>query len=604
MATGESVCLLKCENNSHEPITLPDKIPVVIGRTPEMKIVDIKCSRQQLELTANYETKTVEVKQLGSRSASINGEPITRGDSVSWKGNSILCIIGSQYPHSVIFKSTALNGTPKSSVKGSTIDSYFKPSTKRKQENSDDHNASWKKFKTDAPSSSTNGNNMKDISGSEDESDSDKQFEALKKAAEERRKAREVAQGRNNQVNKQDGSLDVEPNLPSTSNNPSTASEDKWDMVKPMTLMVYTAKGSTPRNKVASFDIDGTIIVTKSGARFAKNPDDWKLQFPEVKRKLQDLHNSGYKIVFFTNQMGIKKGSVKVPDFQRKVANIVKAIGVPVQVFVSISSGIYRKPSLGMWHHLVDECNNGVKVDISQSYYVGDAAGRPVKWAPGMKKDFSCSDRLFAVNAALKFYTPEEFFQGWSKAPFNMPEFNPGSVDSSGPLTTPAGAKIVSEGQEIIVLVGFPASGKTFFTETYLKPAGYLHVNRDQLGSWQKCVQACKKAVSQGQKVAVDNTSPDQESRQRYTSVAKEAGVPCRCFIFNTTLQQARHNEAFRKITNPAHQPINDMIMNSYKSKFTPPTLAEGFSEIVKVNFLPKFKNEKEERIYKQFLIA
>ena len=30
----------------------------------------------------------------------------------------------------------------------------------------------------------------------------------------------------------------------------------------------------------------------------------------------------------------------------------------------------------------------------------------------GRKKDHSCSDRKFAVNAGLKFFTPEEYFDG------------------------------------------------------------------------------------------------------------------------------------------------------------------------------------------------
>ena len=56
------------------------------------------------------------------------------------------------------------------------------------------------------------------------------------------------------------------------------------------------------------------------------------------------------------------------------------------------------------------QANGGVKVDLNQSIYVGDAAGRPAEGKK--KKDFSFSDRLFALNAGLKFYTPEEHFLG------------------------------------------------------------------------------------------------------------------------------------------------------------------------------------------------
>ncbi|MES1902862.1 MAG: hypothetical protein MHPSP_002062, partial [Paramarteilia canceri] len=41
-------------------------------------------------------------------------------------------------------------------------------------------------------------------------------------------------------------------------------------------------------------------------------------------------------------------------------------------------------------------------IDMKNSFYVGDAAGR--------KKDFACSDLLFAQNLAIKFHTPEEYF--------------------------------------------------------------------------------------------------------------------------------------------------------------------------------------------------
>lgn len=87
---------------------------------------------------------------------------------------------------------------------------------------------------------------------------------------------------------------------------------------------------------------------------------------------------------------------------------------------------------------------------MSESFYCGDAAGRPANCEPNKKKkDFSCSDRLFAMNLNLKFYTPEEYFLGWKTAPFNLPEFAPTSVDVDGPLLDPPTTRLVSESQEV-----------------------------------------------------------------------------------------------------------------------------------------------------------
>lgn len=40
------------------------------------------------------------------------------------------------------------------------------------------------------------------------------------------------------------------------------------------------------------------------------------------------------------------------------------------------------------------------------SFFVGDAAGRAKNWEMGRRKDFSASDRKFAANIGLNFYTP------------------------------------------------------------------------------------------------------------------------------------------------------------------------------------------------------
>ena len=54
-----------------------------------------------------------------------------------------------------------------------------------------------------------------------------------------------------------------------------------------------------------------------------------------------------------------------------------------------------------MWRYVVEKGNGGVTVDLSDSLYVGDAAGRVAGWQPGKKKDFACSDRLFALNVGM-----------------------------------------------------------------------------------------------------------------------------------------------------------------------------------------------------------
>eukprot|EP00076_Gallus_gallus_P035695 XP_025001233.1 bifunctional polynucleotide phosphatase/kinase isoform X1 [Gallus gallus] len=138
--------------------------------------------------------------------------------------------------------------------------------------------------------------------------------------------------------------------------------------------------------------------------------------------------------------------------------------------------------------------------------------------------------------------TSEEFFLGWAPAPFDLPTFDPRQLDPNAPLYEPPEAALTSPSPEVLVAVGFPAAGKSTFLKTHIIPAGYAYVNRDTLGSWQRCVAATESALSRGRSVAVDNTNPDPESRQRYIACARAAAVPCRCLLFTASLEQAKHN--------------------------------------------------------------
>lgn len=47
--------------------------------------------------------------------------------------------------------------------------------------------------------------------------------------------------------------------------------------------------------------MDWTLIKTKSGGTFAKSAKDWEFLYPEVPKKLKQLHVEGFVIVVFTN---------------------------------------------------------------------------------------------------------------------------------------------------------------------------------------------------------------------------------------------------------------------------------------------------------------
>lgn len=107
-------------------------------------------------------------------------------------------------------------------------------------------------------------------------------------------------------------------------------------------------------------------------------------------------------MLFITNQAGIEKGKVKFEtELKPKFEAMVKELDIPVFILIATGENHYRKPATELWKHFIDKCNNGVEVDESECFYIGDAAGRPKNWAPGKPKDFSCVDRMFAANIGI-----------------------------------------------------------------------------------------------------------------------------------------------------------------------------------------------------------
>ncbi|KAJ1400800.1 Zinc finger, PARP-type [Sesbania bispinosa] len=180
----------------------------------------------------------------------------------------------------------------------------------------------------------------------------------------------------------------------------------KWKAFQTV-IFLEQDDGLHDSSKIAAFDFDGCLAKT---AVNRVGPNAWSLMYPSIPDKLQSLYNNGYKLVIFTNESNIErwknKRQVAVDSKIGRLNNFIEKVKVPVQVFIACGLGKeddpFRKPKPGMWQLMEQHFNSSITIDMDQSFYVGDAAGR--------ESDHSDADIKFAETIGLKFYVPEEYF--------------------------------------------------------------------------------------------------------------------------------------------------------------------------------------------------
>ncbi|KAF1885465.1 hypothetical protein Lal_00029354 [Lupinus albus] len=189
----------------------------------------------------------------------------------------------------------------------------------------------------------------------------------------------------------------------------------KWKAFQTV-IFLERDDGLHDSSKIAAFDFDGCLAKTdvrRVGA------DAWSLMYPSIPDKLQSLYNDGFKLVIFTNESNIERWKnrrqVAVDSKIGRLNNFIENVKVPIQVFIACGlskssrgqaaikeDDPFRKPKPGMWQLMKQHFNSGISIDMDQSFYVGDAAGRG--------SDHSDADIKFAEAIGLKFYVPEDYF--------------------------------------------------------------------------------------------------------------------------------------------------------------------------------------------------
>jgi bifunctional polynucleotide phosphatase/kinase len=323
--------------------------------------------------------------------------------------------------------------------------------------------------------------------------------------------------------------------------------------------------------KVIFADLDHTLITPKGKHVFPKTIDDWKWKDETIVPKLKDMYNNmGYEIVIVSNQKKMTREEVKT-----KVQMIYDDLQLPF-VFLSGHSDLYyRKPQLGLWEVLIEyifkDINN---IDNPSSIFVGD----------------SIADLYFARNINIKFLHTELFFAGIPNKDFAKIEEKKHPLTEWVSETTQnilsSFKKLSKSSKRVVIIVGSPASGKSFYSHE-LEKTGYLRINKDDMKSDAIMLKAYDAGLKEGRNIVIDGTNPTKENRSKWITIARKASYEITIVWMNFPMYVVEFLNNYRIAKNKnqnSHVPA--VAMRVYYKKLEVPQQSEcdNIIEINKIN--------------------
>lgn len=289
------------------------------------------------------------------------------------------------------------------------------------------------------------------------------------------------------------------------------------------------------RSKLAMFDFDWTLVKPKSGGTFPKDEDDWSWLQPMVPEKLKKYYEDGYAIIVFTNQSKSWK--------QAQIVKAMESLQIPCTIVIAFNKAEH-KPNRIMFDSIVGD----KKWDAKKSFFIGDALGRAA--------DFADSDKKFAEALGVKVMPPEQIFPFAFKESENKTTINP-----------------LTSGQEVVIMVGYPGSGKSSLANAIFKGhQQYEVLDGDVSKTPAKMIATGKKLLATGKSVVFDATNPSTERRASYISLAKELNIPARCIHVKTSMEEAVARNNAREIA----KGVPMIAYYLYRKKFEEPNPNEG----------------------------
>jgi bifunctional polynucleotide phosphatase/kinase len=312
--------------------------------------------------------------------------------------------------------------------------------------------------------------------------------------------------------------------------------------------MAYSTFHSTqPRMggplRLALFDLDGTLITSKTGKRWSINGDDWVFHGP-VPSTLQKYADEGWTLVIVTNQSEWNKHTGPRTKCEAVLGELFRINGWSPWCLVATGNPretVYRKPARGLYDELLKELDMH---DVSELFMCGDAVGSGASRA---EYRWSDADSGFAKAIGARFETPDAIL-GTNSARLN------------------------TELKELVILVGNMGSGKSTSAYALVTQSKsddivcaytYTHLEQDVLKTPKAVLRAARTALAHGS-VVVDATHATSASRAPYIALARELGVHCRIMWH---IRDGRPYNALRE------SPVPDIAYSVYSKRFEDPRL-------------------------------
>lgn len=336
--------------------------------------------------------------------------------------------------------------------------------------------------------------------------------------------------------------------------------------------------------KIILFDLDNTLIKTKSKKVFPTNKYDWEFLTPTVPEIInKEVEKNKTICGIISNQKGLKS-KLMITDWIDKI----KAIGKQLEfhfIFVSLRDDRFRKPLPASWDYIKTNLLNSINLDNvirkKKIYYIGDACGR--------QTDFSDTDFKYAFNCEFKFKTPEMFFKFDLTKPnikncsITYPDIPFYNLDNQELFLTNLFNLIESKKNKkiFIMMIGFPASGKSFLRKEIIKKySGFKYINNDS--SFNKIIDPNLITKNNSYNYIIeDNTNLNLNTR---TKLLNEYDSYYKIGIwYDYSMEIIKHLNLMRMYWFGSTL-ISPIVYRTMNKSFVKPELTEGFDKMITID--------------------